>query len=91
MGNHKGQPQIINGAILVIAKIIKSVMSSAAEAEIGALFMNAKAIIPLRITCEELGHTQPATPMRTDNNTAEGIRNGTIKQNRSKAIDMRFY
>ena len=91
MGNHKGKPQIINGAILVIAKIIKSVMSSAAEAEIGALFMNAKAIIPLRITCEELGHKQPPTPMRTDNNTAEGIMNGTIKQNRSKAIDMRFY
>ncbi|OEU23630.1 hypothetical protein FRACYDRAFT_233801 [Fragilariopsis cylindrus CCMP1102] len=83
MGNHKGNLQIINGAILVIAKIIKSVMSSAAEAEIGALFMNAKAIIPLRITCEELGHKQPATPMRTDNNTAEGIMNGTIKQNRS--------
>ena len=91
MGNHKGKPQIINGAISVIAKIIKSVMSSAAEAEVGALFMNAKAIIPLRITCEELGHIQPATPMRTDNNTAEGIMNGTIKQNRSKAIDMRFY
>jgi hypothetical protein len=66
-------------------------MSSAAEAEIGALFMNAKAIIPLRITCEELGHKQPATPMRTDNNTAEGIMNGTIQQNRSKEIDMRFY
>jgi hypothetical protein len=47
--------------------------------------------ILLRITCEELGHKQPATPMRTDNNTAEGIMNGTIKQNRSKAIDMRFY
>jgi hypothetical protein len=43
--------------------------------------MNAKALIPLRITCEELGHIQPATPMRTDNNTAEGIMNGTIKQN----------
>ena len=53
MGNHKGNPQIINGSILVIAKIIKSVMSSAADAKIGALFMNAKAIIPLRITCEE--------------------------------------
>jgi hypothetical protein len=91
MGNHRNNPQIINGAISVIAKIIKSVMSSAAEAEIGALFMNAKAIVPLRITCEELGHIQPATPMRTDNNTAEGIMNGTIKQNRSKAIDMRFY
>jgi hypothetical protein len=70
MGNHQGRPQIINGAISVIAKIIKSVMSSAAEDEVGALFMNAKALIPLRITCEELGHIQPATPMRTDNNTA---------------------
>eukprot|EP00536_Pseudo-nitzschia_multiseries_P009450 jgi/Psemu1/23220/gm1.23220_g len=29
--------------------------------------------------------------MKTDNNTAEGILNGTIKQKRSKAIDMRFY
>jgi hypothetical protein len=92
MGNHhQGRPQIINGAISVIAKIIKSVISLAAEAEVGALFMNAKGLIPLRITCEELGHIQPPTPMRTDNNTAEGIMNGTIKQNRSKAIDMRFY
>jgi hypothetical protein len=29
--------------------------------------------------------------MRTDNNTAEGNMNGTIKQKRSKVIDMRFY
>jgi hypothetical protein len=40
-------PQIISGAISAIAKIIKSVMSSAAEAEVGALFMNAKEILPL--------------------------------------------
>ena len=46
--------------------------------------MNAKEILPLRITCEELGHIQPATPIRTDNNTAEGIMNGTI--NRIPAI-----
>jgi hypothetical protein len=64
MGNHRGKPQIINSAISVIAKVIKSVMSSAAEAEVEveALLMNAKAILPLRITCEELGHIQPATP-----------------------------
>ena len=37
-----------------------------------------------------LGHPQPATPLTTDNNTAEGILNGTIKQKRSKSIDMRF-
>jgi hypothetical protein len=81
MGNHKGQPQKINGAILVTAKIVKSVKSSAAEAEIRAFFMNAKAIIPLKITCKDLGHKQPATLMRTDNNIAEGIMKGTIKQN----------
>ena len=29
--------------------------------------------------------------MRTDNSTADGIMNGTVKQRRSKATDMRFY
>ena len=46
---------------------------------------------PLRTTLEELGHPQPPTPMKTDNTTASGIISGTVKQNRSKAIDMRFY
>ncbi len=31
-----------NGAILTVATIIKKVMSSAAEAELGALYINAK-------------------------------------------------
>ena len=38
-----------------------------------------------------MGHPQPATPMKTDNSTATGIINKTIKQKKSKAIDMRFY
>ena len=62
-----------------------------AEAEIAALYMNAWELLPLRVTCAKLGHPQPPTPMRTDNNTASGIINGTLKQARSKAIDMRFY
>ena len=37
----------------------KSVMQSAAEAECGALYMNTKEAIPMRITLEELGHPQP--------------------------------
>ena len=90
-GNNKNNKQIINGPISIIAKIIKGVMSSAAEAEIAALYMNAREILPLRVTCEELGHPQPPTPMQTDNNTASGIINGTFNQARSKAIDMRFY
>jgi hypothetical protein len=66
-------------------------MSSAAEAAIGAVFINAKEVAVLRTTLEELGHTQPPTPMETDNTTATGYSNGTIKQKRTKAMDMRFY
>jgi hypothetical protein len=40
---------------------------------------------------KEMGWPQPATPMQTDNSTACGIANDTIKQQQSRAIDMRFY
>ena len=64
-------------------------MASVAEAKVGALYMNAKALIPLQIMCEKLlGHKQPPTPIRTDNNTACGILTRKFKQNRSKEIDM---
>ena len=80
-----------NGAINVLCTILKEVVSSAAEAEFAALFHNAKEACPLRTCLEELGHPQPPTPIVTDNNTAAGIANDTMKQRRSKAIDMRFY
>ena len=80
-----------NGAILVLARVIKNVMASAAEAELGALFSNAQEVLPMRQCLKELGHPQPATPIKTDNSTAQGIINNTIKQKRSKAMDMRFY
>jgi hypothetical protein len=66
-------------------------MSSAAEAEIGAVFINSKEGAVLRTTLEELGHPQPPTPMETDNTTATGYSNGTIKRKRTKAMDMHFY
>ena len=37
-----------NGAVFMIAKIIKAVMSSAAEDELVALFINCKEAIPAR-------------------------------------------
>jgi hypothetical protein len=80
-----------NGAILVHSSIIKAIMSSAAEAETGALFYNAKDACLLRTTLLDLGHPQPATPIQTDNACAMGIVNETVKQRRSKAMDMRFY
>jgi hypothetical protein len=87
----KTNKKLTNGAILIISKVLKHVMSSAAEAEIGAFFINAKEGEVLRRTLEELGHPQPPTPMETDNTTATGYSNGTIKQKRAKAMDMRFY
>ena len=38
-----------------------------------------------------MGHPQPLTVICTDNKTACGIVNGTMKEQHSKAIDMRFH
>jgi hypothetical protein len=81
----------LNGSILNVASVIKNVVASAAESEVGACFQNAQTTAPLRVTLLELGHKQPATPLRTDNSTAYGILNETIKQKRSKSIDMKYY
>ena len=83
--------KLFNGALKVLAKIIKNVMASASEAEVAGLYMNAHEAVPMRQALIEMGHPQPATPMKTDNSTATGILNNTIKRKRSKAIDMRFY
>ena len=82
---------LFNGGIYVLAKVIKNVMGSAMEAEIAALYENAQKIIEYRQTLEEMGHKQPPTLIRTDNRTACGIVTGTMRQKRSKAIDMRFH
>ena len=79
LGN-KSEPDILNGAVLNLAAIMKMVLSSAAEAEFDALFHNTKEATPLRTTLEELGHPQPPTPVLVDNSTAVGLTNDTITQ-----------
>ncbi len=61
-----------NGTILNISKILKAVMSSAAKAELGALYINAREAIPMRLLLKEMDHKQPPTPIQTDNSTAHG-------------------
>ena len=53
-------------------------MSSAAEAELGKLFLNAKTAFPMRKTLEELDHLQPWTTIQTDNKTADDLINNKI-------------
>ena len=80
-----------NGAIHNKASIIKAVMSSAAEAKLGALYSNARKGVEECNILEEMGHKQPPTPIQTDNLTAEGIINSRVQPKRTKAMDMRFH
>jgi hypothetical protein len=62
MAANKGIPSN-NSAILNISQIICAVMSSAARAKLGALFVNTKTAISMRQTLQELSHPQPWTPI----------------------------
>ena len=86
-----GCPIRLNGAVLKNCTILKCVAASAAEAELGALFLNAIKAKIMRLTLEEMGHPQPATPIHVDNTTAVGIVNNTIKRQRSHAMNMRYF
>jgi hypothetical protein len=66
-------------------------MSSAMEAELGTLYINAKTAISMRHTLKEFGHPQPPTPMQTDNKTAHDLLTIKIMPKALKAIDMRFH
>jgi hypothetical protein len=80
-----------NGPVHTTCQIMRNVLASPAEVKIGALFLKEQEALPIQVTLSELGHTQPATTMQTENSTAAGFTNDTIKQKRSKAMDMHFY
>ena len=81
----------LNGIVYVVCKILHNIMASAAETELGALFLNLQEGVSIKITLEEMVHPQPTTPVQVDNSTESGIATGTIKQCKSKAMYIRFY
>jgi hypothetical protein len=91
LGKPPPEQDTLNISILNVTSVIKNVVASAAESEVGACFHNSQSGAPLRVTLTELGHTQPPAPLRTDNSTTFGILNETIKQKRSKAMDIRYH
>eukprot|EP00804_Cyclotella_cryptica_P005729 CCRYP_000072-RI/>CCRYP_000072-RI protein AED:0.42 eAED:0.42 QI:0/-1/0/1/-1/0/1/0/186 len=84
-------PIKLNGAIAVLCTILKFAAASAAEAELGALFLNAKEAKIMRLTLHELGHPQPPTPIHCDNSTTIGIVNNTVKRQKSRSMEMRYF
>jgi hypothetical protein len=85
------QPIFLNGAIYSLCTVLKHIAASAAEAELGALFLNTQEIKIIRLILQEMGHPQPPTPVHCDNSTAVGISNSTVKRQRSRAMEMRYF
>ena len=77
-----------NGAVLINAHILKHVMSSAADAEIGAPFANSRKAMPARTMLMEMGHKQPPTPAQTDNTTALGFATRNLHPKQTKSCHM---
>ena len=85
------KPRLLNGIIFIVCEILKFVVASAAEAKLGALFVNGKEAHILRLILEEMGHPQPPTQIHCDNKTATGIANNTVKKHRSRLMEMRYF
>jgi hypothetical protein len=66
-------------------------MSSAAEAKLRALYINACEAVSMCQLLTEMDHKQPKTPIQTDNTTAFGVVNNNIQPQCNKAMDMRFH
>jgi len=81
----------VHGAIDYLSCIISTVVSSAAEAEYAALFLVGREAICANQTLTDLGFPQAATLIICDNQCAVGIANRSVKQKRSKAINMRYH
>ena len=90
LGSPQPKHYILNGAVLVTCRTIRSVCASAAEAETAGLFHNAQHAIVIKRILEVMGHKQNPVPLKTDNSTANSFVYDNIKQRKSKTWDMRF-
>ena len=80
-----------NGPVHVECIIMRNVMESATEAELGGLFENFQKATSMRTALSDMGHQKPPPPVAIDNTAANSIVNRTEKKKRSRAIDMIFY
>ena len=87
--SNSNMPNVI---LLAVAPILKHVVSSVIEVEMGALFINMKEAKIIRKTLEDTGCPQhKPTPISNNNYRLVGIDNDTTNKRRSKSMGMRFY
>ena len=56
-----------NGILLIVCKIMRNIMVSAAEAEYNTIFINVQTSLPIRTTLYEMVWTQRSTAIQVDN------------------------
>ena len=77
-----GDPIKLNGAFHTLCSILRFVVASVAEAELGSLFLNCQEGMIFKTNLEDLGHPQPKIPVHCNNATTIGIATNTIKRQR---------
>jgi hypothetical protein len=75
----------------VSSVVLKVTAANIGEAEYGGLFTAAQGAVPLRNSLAAFGFPQGPTTAVTDNTVAKGIADGTIKQKRSRAINIAYH
>jgi hypothetical protein len=90
LGN-KDTPFSLNAPIATVCRRISTVCGAASESEFASLYINGQEGSFERIILAALHYPQEPTVICTDNDTAVGIANDSVKIRRSKAIDMRYH
>ena len=80
-----------NAPIHIECVLLKHIVSSAAEAETGALFHNTKMAIFIVKMLEALGHTRETVKIKSNNTTTEVFSNSTLKGKLTTTWDMRWW
>ena len=74
-----------------VSNIMKNVMVSSTDEEVGAIFYNRPETEIILNTHRKMGHPQLAPPKQTENSTANDIVDSTVRQRLSRATDMHLY
>jgi hypothetical protein len=84
-------PIKINGTFHVCTNVLRFMVASAAEAELGTLYNNCQTGIVCCQSLKAMGHKQPKTPVHCNNATAVGIANNTVKRQCLRSMKMFFF
>ena len=80
-----------NGSVITLVQIIKFVMSSASEEELGTLFITAQEMEAMHNILEEMKRPQPKSTIHTDNSATAGVVNNTIFPRKLKTMELRLH